>query len=102
SQPPQSRLEKLFLGVADAEVLDLAGDRVAAHAEEVRRLDAAAAGARKRLRDERALELARELIEDPGLTAREAPLDFLLERPDPVGRGLRRAGVRVAEFRRQV
>ena len=57
------------------------------------------AGALERLGDERALELTRESIEDPGLAARETPLGLVLERGKPVGAGGRRL---VAELRRQV
>ena len=52
--------------VFDAELLDLAGEGVAPHAEQVGGLDAAPAGVRQRLDDQRALELAAERIEDAG------------------------------------
>jgi len=63
-----------------------ARDRVAAHAEEVGRLDPAPAGARQRLGYQRALELARKLIQDAGLAARQAPFNLLLERRKPIRR----------------
>src|SRR5690348_11718661 len=92
----------LVFGIADAEFLDLPGNRVAAHAEEVRRLDAPAAGARESAHDERALELARKLIDHPDFPAREAALHLLLQRGDPVRCRLCRDGALVAKLRRQV
>src|SRR5262245_10523938 len=78
--------------VLDPELLDLAGDGVASHAEQVGGVDAPPAGARERLDDQRALELAAERVEDAGVAAREPALGFLLERSQPVGAG----GTRVA------
>src|SRR5207302_4492925 len=70
----------LRLGVVlDAELLDLARDGVAPHAEQIRRFDAPAAGAPQRLQDERALELPAQIIKNSSLAAREPALGFLQE-----------------------
>src|SRR5438093_211386 len=96
---PWLGIRAVLRSVLDAELLDLARDGVAAHAEEVGRFDAPTAGARKRAADERALELTPEGIEDAGVAAREAALGLVLERCKPVRRCARRL---LAKFRRQV
>src|ERR1043166_897822 len=87
------------LVIVDAELLDLAGNGVAAHAEEIGGLDAPARGALERLGDERALELTRKSVEDPGFAARQTALGLLFERGEPVRA---RGGGLVAKLRRQV
>src|SRR5688572_19758593 len=91
----------LFPQVAlDAQFLDLAGDRIAAHAQKGSRFDAPAARAREGAQNQRALGLASELIQDSGLAAAQALLDFALQCRDPVRR--RDRGRRATKLGRQV
>src|SRR5262247_1981285 len=60
----ESVLGRSVVAPLDLEFVDLAGEGVAAHAEQMRGLDAASAGVGKRLQDERALELPGHLGHD--------------------------------------
>src|SRR5690606_19819153 len=66
-----------------AQVLDLAADGVAADAEQLRRLDAAPAGRGERAPDERALELAREAVEDLARAGGDQAVGFGRQPFDP-------------------
>src|SRR5947209_4909651 len=90
--PPAPRVATLLL--VEAELLDLARDRVAADAQLVRRLDAAAARQLERGTDELRLELARERVPDHRLTRIQQLAGAPLEPCAPIGVvGLGRAAI---------
>src|SRR3954466_2125850 len=85
--------------VADAKLLNLPGNRVPTHTQQVGGLDSPAAGARQRLGNERALELASEGVENASVAARQASFSLELQGADPIRSG---AGRLLTQLRRQV
>ena len=89
-----------FPGWFDFEFLYLAGERVAAHAKQLRGLDAPAAGVGERPREQRFFELPQQFVHDAGRAAAEPRFDLLLQRRGPIL--WRRRHGSCAQFRRQV
>src|SRR6266705_2072932 len=85
--------------VVDAQLADLAGNRVAAHAKQTGRLDAPAARMRKSLDDQRLLETLGERFQDIRLAVCQSAIRLARERREPLGRG--RRGI-LAQLRRKI
>src|SRR5207247_10489323 len=73
--------------ISDAQLTDLAGDRVASYAEPTRRLDASSAGMREGLRDQRFFEALREILHDVRFAVYQSAIRFACQRREPLAGG---------------